>query len=269
MIILTDIHGNYKTMLALLDKIPEEEKAKGIAICGDLVDRGPGSAQVVQYCIDNNIHVVRGNHEDMMIDSGMKEAAYFIKNGTHNYFGGGNSIWSTNGGIETLDSYMETEENEFGDEITTFNVTKLHEHIVWMNKLPYYIEFKDIKNDGGKHLLITHTSAAKVWKWSEEHRRQHQDTFNRHLTWSRDYNPSDIDGVFNVFGHTPIEHGPRIKEHYANIDTGCFYNGEPGYNVLTAIQFPEMIIYQQENIDREEPKRESAFGEIEDDGEDT
>jgi len=43
MIILTDIHGNFDTMIALLDTIPQEEKDKGIIICGDLVDRGPKS----------------------------------------------------------------------------------------------------------------------------------------------------------------------------------------------------------------------------------
>ena len=266
MIILTDIHGNYETMLALLDKIPEEEKAKGIAICGDLIDRGPKSAQVVQYCIDNNIHVVRGNHEEMMVREGLEEASYFVKHDTFNYYGfGGSNIWLPNGGAEALQSYVKPVQNDSDSTDTFFDMDSFVEHVQWMSGLPYYIEFKDVKNDKGKHLLITHTSASKVWGWSKEHRMQNLGLFKNHLIWSRYDNINDIEGIFNIFGHTPIGNGPRIKEHYANIDTGCFYNKEPGYNTLTAIQFPEMIVYQQENIDRDRGRRESQFGEVEDD----
>jgi hypothetical protein len=42
--------------------------------------------------------------------------------------------------------------------------------------------------------------------------------------------------------------GPRIETHFANIDTGAFYHSEP-FGVLTALQFPEMRVYTQPNID--------------------
>ena len=48
---------------------------------------------------------------------------------------------------------------------------------------------------------------------------------------------------------------PKITKIYANIDTGgCFAkeivaNGLEGYGVLTALQFPEMKVFQQKNID--------------------
>lgn len=246
-------------MLALLDKIPEEEKAKGVVICGDLVDRGSRSAQVIQYCIDNNIQVVKGNHEDMMINEGLKEASYFIKNHTFDYRGDSNSIWGVNGGFEALESYITLEEE---DGKKTLDMDLLITHIDWIKTLPYYIEFKDIKNEDGKHLLITHTSASKVWKWSEERRKEHLNMFNNHLTWNRDYNPTDIEDVYNVFGHTIIKNGPKIEKHYANIDTGCFHNVGSGYYTLTALQYPEMIVYQHKNIDNEKQIK-SAFGEVE------
>ena len=56
-----------------------------------------------------------------------------------------------------------------------------------------------------------------------------------------------------MYGHTPIEK-PQIKEYYANIDTGCCYDGRYNLKYLTALQFPEMVIYQQECIDYKEEK---------------
>ena len=67
--------------------------------------------------------------------------------------------------------------------------------------------------------------------------------------WGRPNHIRPITGIFNVFGHTPIKNGPRIKSCYANIDTGCCYKKYPGLGVLTALQFPGMIVYSQENID--------------------
>ena len=83
MTVFTDIHGNFDTFLALYNKIPQEAKDKGVAIAGDLIDRGPKSAQMVQWCIDHpEVKVVKGNHEEMMIDEALIEASYFIKNST-------------------------------------------------------------------------------------------------------------------------------------------------------------------------------------------
>ena len=58
----------------------------------------------------------------------------------------------------------------------------------------------------------------------------------------------DENGDVLIGRYTPIENGPKIKSDYANIDTGCFYTAEPGYGVLTALQFPEMVVYQQDNV---------------------
>jgi len=221
-------------MMALLNKIPQEEKDKGIVICGDLVDRGLRSMQVVQWCIDNRIPVVRGNHEQMMIDNTDKEG---ITLRTY-------ADWTQNGGWRTFSSYF----GEYG-ELRDGQTEKLFlEHVEWMKQLPYYLEFKDVKNDKNEYLLITHSSAAAVWKWSDERRKQFSGQFNDFLMWSRPNLIRPIPGIYNVFGHTPRKDGPRIKSCYSNIDTGCCYLDQ-GYGVLTALQYPDMIVYSQENID--------------------
>lgn len=35
------------------------------------------------------------------------------------------------------------------------------------------------------------------------------------------------------FGHTPIQNFPKIREHFANIDTGCCLDFEGGYGMLS------------------------------------
>jgi len=249
MIIFTDIHGNFNTFIALLDKIPQSEKDKGVIIAGDLVDRGPNSMQMVQYCIDNNIAVVMGNHEDMMIREALEEAEHYNKNKefnwrsnySHNPNMAHRNIWGINGGYVALASYFDKDKN--------INMELLKSHIEWMKKLPIYLEYKDLKNKNGEHLLVTHSSANRVWRWDKNRREEHKIAFESHLMWGRPTTIKPIKGIFNIFGHTPVPNGPKIKSCYANIDTGCFYESE-GYFKLTAIQFPEMVVYQHDNIDK-------------------
>nr|WP_314997859.1 hypothetical protein [uncultured Campylobacter sp.] len=57
---------------------------------------------------------------------------------------------------------------------------------------------------------------------------------------------SQNDGVFNVYGHTPIAE-PDITNFSANIDTGCVY--KHGFGCLCALEFPSMRVFLQENIE--------------------
>lgn len=227
MIIITDIHGCYKTMRALLKKCPKDD----IVVCGDLVDRGPRSMQVVEYIKKNKIPCVKGNHEDLMVRSLSSPDS--------------DQIWGMNGGQQTIDSYHRKD--------GTLNKKKLQEHRLWMDNLPLYIEFKDVKNDKGDYLVISHSSIGKIWQWSEEKKKQQAQYVESIVMWGRSP-PEFAGGIYNVFGHTPHPvNDIRIKSFYANIDTGACFSSEQhkeqGYGVLTALQFPSMKIFQQENID--------------------
>ena len=65
--VIGDIHGCYYTLLNLFERIKDE--CTQVFTVGDLIDRGHYSKEVVQFCIDNNIMPVRGNHEDMLINA--------------------------------------------------------------------------------------------------------------------------------------------------------------------------------------------------------
>lgn len=212
-----DIHGCYDTLIALITKIKAQFPDAQIVSCGDLVDRGPKSRQVVQYMINNNIDCVKGNHEQMM---------YTDLDETTEYPG----TWDMNGGRETRASYQHDEE-------------LMQKHANWMAKLPHYIEFPEVKNENGDMLVVSHSSIQGFWK--------DRDLQADNIMWNREpvsEAAGHHQGIFNVFGHTPIKNGPQIGQFHANIDTGCVFN-RSGYNKLTALAFPSMTVIQQENIE--------------------
>lgn len=207
MILISDIHGCLKTLLALLKQCPDEE----VIFLGDLVDRGPNSKGVVQFAIDNKIRTVMGNHDHMMFGAFTDEEIH------------GNrvrDIWMNNGAEHTISSY------ETGFKARSFaEVRKLipDEHIEFLSNLPDYIELPDV--------LLSHTGNGKYG------------TDRYEKIWQRQLFP--IDSPFRVFGHTPNEE-VQIDSISANIDTGCAYKR---YGTLSALQWPSMKIFQQQNCE--------------------
>ena len=225
-VVIGDIHACYKTFIKLLGKIKELYPDDEIVLAGDLVDRGPNSRAVVQYVIDNKIKCVMGNHEEMMFTD---------LHGTTEYPGS----WETNGGEQTIQSYKEP--------CGKIHKELLYVHSTWMKTLPLYLEYKDVKNEDGRYLVVSHASLGSTWKYRDpSHPKYH--FFLNNITWNRD-TPQDVKEIYNIFGHTPVEI-PIVKSFYANVDTGCVFNRH-GYNKLSALRFPSMDIIQQENIDTE------------------
>lgn len=174
--ILGDIHGCFETFKALLKKLPEDAK---VCLVGDLIDRGPKSKEVVQYVIDNKIDCVQGNHEVMMIEQP--------------------SYWSLNGGHETLISYSDQVPDHVGEGgIHNFlNVKLFEEHKEWMKNLPVYIEYPDVKNEEGRHLVVSHSILHNVWRFKDEPERTLQ--FNKTAMWSRDFHNIKIILIYSMF----------------------------------------------------------------------
>ena len=69
--LIGDIAGNYKTLLALLKKMPDSEPI-GL---GDLNDRGPRSREVFDFFMKNGRSLM-GNHEHMMLHHFLRSDYY-------------------------------------------------------------------------------------------------------------------------------------------------------------------------------------------------
>lgn len=106
--VIGDIAGNYKTLMALIKKMPDEE----VIGLGDLNDRGPRSKEVFDWFMANGRSCL-GNHEHLML-------SYY--NASHFYM---NGVWVKNGGGPTMKS---------------FEGVDLEPYLAWIEALPLYIE---------------------------------------------------------------------------------------------------------------------------------
>lgn len=117
-IIIGDVHGHYDALIALLDAIAPNSDDQ-VYFLGDLIDRGPKSANVVDFVIRNQYQCLRGNHEEMLLDVvGSGEVSIEFYQG-----------WLYSGGHATVTSYD----------------SKIpQDHIDWIRNLPLYLDLGDI-----------------------------------------------------------------------------------------------------------------------------
>lgn len=226
-LILTDIHGSYKTMLAMIDKYGNGRQP---ILLGDLIDRGPHSREVVEFAINNRIPTVSGNHEDLaMAYSEHAKLGYKNRCGQHY----DDDVWLANGGIEAMESW---------DLDFTIGATLPKRVLDWFSKLPPYIVIDEENN--GRKLLCSHTGYGLD---------ADKDNWLRAL-WGRYPNDGEFthfagepidDGYFRVFGHTRVRE-PLSGPGWINIDTGCAYKG---YGKLTGLLWPEGETVQMDNQD--------------------
>jgi len=97
-----DVHGRYDLLRALFDKIETHTSSLGaprslkIIILGDVIDRGPDSARVLQFLSSvqrrtNRLTVLMGNHEEMLLR--VLDGYISVQR-----------PWLSQGGLETLES---------------------------------------------------------------------------------------------------------------------------------------------------------------------
>lgn len=202
-----DVHGCMSELRALEAKILEDSKStegeKWIIYLGDLIDRGPKSAQVIDHVLSKNKEGFRkfciaGNHEE--------EFLTFIDNGCRN------KKWLTFGGTETLVSYGLYSAVETGS--VTLSSIQSHvpsEHIDFIRNLPVMITVGNF--------VFVHAGIDPGKKLSE----QDEGT----LLWSRpnQFDWSKYKGTQTiVHGHTPIDEVLVTKERI-NIDIGAYARG--------------------------------------------
>jgi serine/threonine protein phosphatase 1 len=189
--VIGDIHGCYFTLVNLYNKI--KYSGRDVYSVGDLIDRGKDSKSVVGFCIDNNIKPVKGNHEDMMLNTIMQ-----YDNGAEIDLN--NELWIYNRGIETILSYGEYDEHEIG---SFRNKLETAHHYDFINNLPLSIEIQNV--------IISHAGIV--------------DSFNKDsILWNR-FTPKKLSKL-QIIGHTPAEEVEYAEKHFINIDTGCVYSGK-------------------------------------------
>ena len=224
--IIGDVHGCYDTLQALMNKLPQNAK---VVFVGDIIDRGKYSKEVIKFIRDNNYDCVLGNHEILMIDSLYQSQCgkTMEKSGWYRQCGG----------EDTMKSYNNTLDQTFKDDLQ------------WLNTLPYYLEYKDIKTTDGRYLVVSHSAISDYWKYKDfDNKSDEFKLFIEYMVWSRDKQIYDNKDIYNVFGHTIVSDA-IVEKYYANIDTGCVYKEHRKYGNLSCLAFPAMQVITQQNIE--------------------
>jgi serine/threonine protein phosphatase 1 len=179
---------------------------------GDLIDRGPKSAQVVSFVRQHDYTCLRGNHEQLLLDAlpqgGVAQQAL--------------QAWLYSGGQSTVASYADPD--------------KMLEHVDWLRSLPLYLDLGDIwLVHAGVHPYIPlaeQTTQEFCWIREEFH------------SMTRPYFPDKL----IVTGHTitftlpDVPPGAIAKgQGWLDIDTGAYH---PKSGWLTGLDITNNFVYQ-------------------------
>jgi serine/threonine protein phosphatase 1 len=93
-----DVHGRNDLLLNLLEQIGADDQRRGLAetqiiLLGDLIDRGPSSAQVIDTTIElkrtrPNTRFLMGNHEEMFLQTCREPTDELVRNFVRSKVGG-------------------------------------------------------------------------------------------------------------------------------------------------------------------------------------
>lgn len=170
---MTDIHGNYNEMIALLKKAQFNPSQDQLIIGGDMIDRGPDSGKVLQYLkqlqeqYPEQVKIVIGNHEDMLISFYERKSTMwmnFAKEAIRSF-----EREFTEKEYEQIMIWLENqpvlmEDNEYiyvhagivpGVSLSNQNRT----HVLWM---PYIQNGKNFNYDFSKESILQTTKGKKV-----------------------------------------------------------------------------------------------------------
>ncbi|WP_456424942.1 metallophosphoesterase family protein [Rhodocaloribacter sp.] len=205
LIAIGDIHGCARTLETLLERLAPASDDH-LVFVGDYVDRGPDSRGVIDQLIALREHqpctFLRGNHEALMLG--------YLDRGEYD-------LWRINGGVATLNSYLE----DYEVRIPPAHVDFIRATELYLDTPEFFFVHAGLK----PNLTIAENLerfGEEVFLWERGHLKA------RKLAWEKPV----------VCGHTPREE-PLNEELLITIDTGCVYHMYPGLGRLTAVRLPE------------------------------
>jgi serine/threonine protein phosphatase 1 len=210
-IVIGDVHGHYEGLMTLLEAIAPTSEDQ-VYFLGDLIDRGPHSAQVVNFVKRNNYPCLLGNHEQMLLSILTNECT---SSSTM-------QAWLYGGGQATVASYQEEPIPD--------------DHLDWLKALPTYLDLGDI--------WLTHAGVDPSKSVTEQTADQ--------LCWIREEFHSIEKPYFPdkqiIIGHTITFTLPGVSpgklaqgRGWLDIDTGAYH---PRSGWLTGLDVTNHLVYQ-------------------------
>jgi serine/threonine protein phosphatase 1 len=211
-IFIGDVHGHYDGLMNLLETIAPTDSDQ-VYFVGDLIDRGPKSAQVIEFVRQQGYVCVLGNHEQLVLEAfpGDNKVSQFAL-----------QAWLQSGGQTTVASYAEPE--------------RLLDNIEWLRTLPPYLDLGDIwlVHAGLHPSLPIHAHTLQEFCWIREE-------FHSMLQ------PYFADKLI-ITGHTITFTLPNVApgdlaqgQGWLDIDTGAYH---PKSGWLSAFDHTNQQVYQ-------------------------
>jgi len=196
---------------------------------GDLIDRGPESARVLEFLDKPWFYSIMGNHEKMLIESKHDEAVF--------------RSWTTNNGGDWWLNVTDTEKEIIRERI---------------KQLPLAGE---IITDSGT-IGIVHADIPQGITWQDFIKKVNtDDDLCDYILWSRNRyrhyqitkKTERVDGVdLVVLGHTPVKE-PIHVSNICYLDTGAAYQTRKKLGRLSILEIqPKLKLYQ---VNTRKPRR--------------
>ncbi|MBW6460870.1 MAG: metallophosphoesterase [Bacteroidales bacterium] len=232
--VIPDIHGNSKTLRALIEEQIKPMRNDRLCFLGDYIDRGPDAKGVIDYIMklrdeEYDIMALRGNHEDFLLRTYDNETVQKNILGI-TYQNKIKKEWFRYGGRETLKS---------------FGLSDVHDipgkYIDWMRNLDYYIEL-----DG---YILVH--AGLNFSIENPYDDKHA------MLWAKDFKaiPEKIGNRKVVHGHVPVslEFIDLVAKSdtfdFIDLDNGVYMPGKEGFGNLVAMELTSRELVIQPNLD--------------------
>lgn len=210
-IVIGDVHGHYDGLMQLFDVIAPSAEDQ-VYFLGDLIDRGPKSAEVLDFVRGHRYLSLLGNHEQLLLNA-------FPNGKLSNPALQG---WLYSGGQATLLSYKE--------------VNKLLDHLSWIATFPTSLDLGNV--------WLAHAGVHPSLSLEEQTAQE--------LCWIREEFHSITTPYFAdkliIIGHTITFTLPGVApgelaqgQGWLGIDTGAYH---PKSGWLTGIDIDQWTVYQ-------------------------
>lgn len=200
--VVGDIHGAFHLLVAALDRVGFDPARDRLFSTGDLVDRGPYSAEALKFLREPWVFAVPGNHERMIVDMYANRETPDEDMLAWNVIRNGMAWW------------LEITPEQRSDLLDAFAA------------LPYVIEVETSRGRVG----LLHAEVPRGMDWTTFLREVEADnpTVLESLFWGRERDKHDdtsgVPGIDRIFaGHTVQERGVRQLGNVFILDTGAVF----------------------------------------------
>ena len=210
-----DIHGCNEALQKMLFEKIKIEKTDDVYCIGDYIDRGPDSKGVIDTILQlrkegYHIHTLRGNHEQMMMDSVNDKD--------------GLKLWKRNGGDKTLESFGIESFTDLAEEYKQF----FYDTELYLTHGDYIFVHAGLNFNEPD---IFEDKEAMLWIRDFE---PYQAALGEKIL---------------IHGHTPesLDYIKSQSGNCINIDGGCVYKSRMGLGHLVALSLPGRQIVTRAN----------------------